>query len=173
MQQYNCLAKIINIKEFKDKIAIILDQTIFYPQGGGQPYDNGQILNSRLHSAGHLIDMSIQRLDLNLKPLKGYNFPDGPYVEYIGNEYEFDFEKLKINIENMANKIISKNIKTKIVFDNTKTVNGKIHRKVLYDEYEIDCGGTHVKDLLEIGKIHIRNIKKKDGNIRIGYEINN
>lgn len=40
--------------------------------------------NCILHSAGHLIDTAVSRLGLtaNLKPGKGYHFPDGPFVEY-------------------------------------------------------------------------------------------
>ncbi len=40
--------------------------------------------NCILHSAGHLIDTAVSRLGLtaNLKPGKGYHFPDGPNVEY-------------------------------------------------------------------------------------------
>ena len=46
MNQMNCFehpAKIIDIVKVNEKQAIILDQTIFYPQGGGQPYDQGTI----------------------------------------------------------------------------------------------------------------------------------
>jgi Ser-tRNA(Ala) deacylase AlaX len=35
-------------------------------------------LNSRLHSAGHLLDMCMQKVGLgHLEPGKGYHFPDG------------------------------------------------------------------------------------------------
>ncbi|KAG1326225.1 alanine--tRNA ligase 1 [Cocos nucifera] len=112
--------------------AVILDATIFHPQGGGQPADTGFItnpssdfkfmvedvrlkdglvfhygffndvqegwksklkegqevslyvnaerrdLNSRLHSAGHLLDICKCNLGLShLEPGKGYHFPDG------------------------------------------------------------------------------------------------
>jgi Ser-tRNA(Ala) deacylase AlaX len=43
MQQYTCDAKVLDVKTDKDIISIILDQTVFYPQGGGQPYDIGTI----------------------------------------------------------------------------------------------------------------------------------
>ena len=36
-------AKILEILEENGRAVIILDQTIFYPQGGGQPYDKGLI----------------------------------------------------------------------------------------------------------------------------------
>ena len=40
-------------------------------------------LNAWIHSAGHLIDYGLYKIGItNLKPLKGYHFPNGPYVEY-------------------------------------------------------------------------------------------
>ena len=45
MQQLSCGAKILEIKNENEKTILILDQTVFYPQGGGQPFDNGVILS--------------------------------------------------------------------------------------------------------------------------------
>ncbi|GKB09475.1 alanine--tRNA ligase, partial [Tanacetum coccineum] len=108
---------------------LVLDSTVFHPQGGGQPADGGYItdvycsrfkflvqdvrskngivyhygvfernaeeleeglqvllsvdeskrkLNSRLHSAGHLLDLCLEKVGLShLDPSKGYHFPDG------------------------------------------------------------------------------------------------
>jgi len=39
-----CTAKVVSIKDGK---YVILDQTIFYPKGGGQPYDTGQIAKDK------------------------------------------------------------------------------------------------------------------------------
>ena len=39
----NSEAKVLDVAEDNEKIVVILDQTIFYPQGGGQPYDQGTI----------------------------------------------------------------------------------------------------------------------------------
>lgn len=42
-------------------------------------------INARVHSAGHLLDMAMNRAGkTELKPGKGYHFVEGPYVEYIG-----------------------------------------------------------------------------------------
>ena len=46
--------------------------------------DNRQIL-SECHTAGHVVDAAMARVEMNLKPTKGYHFLDGPYVEYKGN----------------------------------------------------------------------------------------
>lgn len=40
---YEYAAIVLSIEELNGRYAIILDQTIFYPQGGGQPYDLGVI----------------------------------------------------------------------------------------------------------------------------------
>jgi Ser-tRNA(Ala) deacylase AlaX len=43
-------------------------------------------LHARIHSAGHLLDSAFAVLGwTQLEPSKGYHFPEGPYVEYIGN----------------------------------------------------------------------------------------
>src|SRR5436189_1699477 len=124
-------AKVIAIDTTPEgKTFVMLDKTIFYPQGGGQPYDKGTItsenntftvnevrfkdgfvyhfgefpsgnftigtsvklhidkerrkLHCRLHSGGHLVDTGVHALGYDLIGVKGYHFPDGPYIEYTG-----------------------------------------------------------------------------------------
>lgn len=43
-----CNAKVIEVKEIKGKFGICLDQTCFYPEGGGQPGDIGTINGSEI-----------------------------------------------------------------------------------------------------------------------------
>ena len=43
MQQLECKAFIEKIENRDGKTVVYLDQTVFYPQGGGQPYDKGVI----------------------------------------------------------------------------------------------------------------------------------
>lgn len=40
-----CQASILETLQSAEHTTIILDQTVFYPQGGGQPYDQGTITN--------------------------------------------------------------------------------------------------------------------------------
>lgn len=219
MQELTCSATIIETNSADGKTTIILDQTIFYPQGGGQPYDTGIIksedgslvfevqevrfvdgkvhhigiveqgnvvintkvsclvnkerreLNTRLHSAGHLVDLVLKELGIDWVPGKGYHFPQGAYIEYTGNLDGHDIEKLKHNIANKAQEILARNIQTRLVFDESKLQNGKAMRTVYYGDFGIPCGGTHVANLSDIGTITIRKIKKEKDTIRVSYEI--
>lgn len=227
---YEDTAQIIDIENLEnEKQAIVLDQTIFYPQGGGQPYGQGIIenengkfvveevrlvdfavkhvghfesgsfenketvnlkidknrrnLNSRNHSGGHLIDMALDKLDYNFVPLKGYHFPDGPYVEYKTNVENLDKEKLKVDLEKNCNELIKENHKTKISFMQKSEMSkyckfvpdylpeNKPARVVLYGNFGIPCGGTHVSELSEIGTVIIRKIKNDGENIKIAYSV--
>lgn len=211
------------------KTVMILDQTVFYPQGGGQPYDQGIItgksgtfvveqvrfidgvvrhighittgsfttgeeircevdcerrrLHSRLHSAGHVVDMAVKALDLPWVPGKGYHFPDGPYVEYSGPLQEDTREMLRSEVEQLCNRFITQARSTSLVFmnpDEKRLVcafvpdnlpQNKPSRVVLYGDFGIPCGGTHVGNLRDIGNITIRKIKLEKGMIRVAYAI--
>lgn len=222
-------AIIVDVLQENNKTFVILNQTIFYPQGGGQPYDTGtienahgafnvqevrfvdgivkhfgtfmhgtfsqeetvtckvnserRILHSRLHSGGHVVDMAVTALGYNWIPGKGYHFPDGPYVEYAGSLEGIDKEKLKIDIENLCNSFINEARDTKLVFmekEKMKEVchhvpdylpEGKPARVVLYGDYGVPCGGTHVHNLRDIKHITIRKIKQNGADIRVSYDV--
>ncbi len=231
-------ARVVEIAEENGKMVVMLDATIFYPQGGGQPYDTGVIesggarfaveevrlaptpnpasagfgvgvkhighfehgsfaageqvklsvdaarraLHSRLHSAGHIVDMAVAALGLPWTPGKGFHFPQGPYVEYGGSLEGLDKEKIKTDLEALCKKIIGENLATRILFPTPEEMqkimtrnpaaivpDGKPARVVMFGEFAVPCGGTHVKNLNEIGVITIRKIKAEGTNIRVGY----
>lgn len=211
-------AQIVDIFEHESQTVLVLDQTIFYPAGGGQPCDVGfisnqngkfevvktvfnpsgqvwhlgdftngnfeigeivkleiesekRLLNSKNHTAGHLIDLAIESFNLGLIPVKGYHFPVGAYVEYSGN---LDLENAKFTeiLEQKVSQIIQENPKISFEMTKTKHESGKLERIIRIENYKnCPCGGTHIAKTCEIGKIKIRKIKNNKGNIRIGYEI--
>ncbi len=232
LEDFNLLvsdAKVIETTQENGKEIVILDKTIFYPQGGGQPYDKGIIdgssgkfsveevrfvdgivkhigkfesggfkigeivkctvdqirraLHSRIHSAGHVVDMAVTALKLNWIPGKGYHFPEGPYVEYAGNFDGLDKEKLKTDIENLCKKFIEENRTTKLIFMPKEKMHevchnvpeylpeGKPARVVMYGNFGVPCGGTHVNNLSEIKQMTIRKIKAEGSNVRVGYDV--
>lgn len=210
--------------------AVILDQTIMYPQGGGQPYDTGSLeqgevvfvvkevrykdgivyhigqfeseeealatvhvqidearrrLHARIHTAGHLVDDALYDLGYGMIPLKGYHFPDGPYVEY-QNELSGDLDSIAKEVETKINELIATNFKVRSeIVQSIEELKGKCPYlppfipagkpiRVIYASGGTKgqtCGGTHVKNLNEIGRVTIPRIKTKKGNTRVSYQV--
>jgi len=230
-----CQTRVLVVLKEQDRDVVILDQTVFYPQGGGQPYDQGAItggattfnvqevrfvdgvvkhigtfagapftveqtvictvdgarrlLNSRLHAAGHVIDKAIFELGYDWVPGKSYHFPNGPYVEYAGSLHTIDVAKLKVDIERLCatwaadglavtSKMLDKKsvlndevLKRRCSFVTDLPDNKPIYVIAYGNNFASPCGGTHVKNVCEIGPITIRKIKESDGVVRISYEL--
>jgi len=207
---------------------IVLDKTIFYPQGGGQQYDLGTIetensifevqevrfveglvyhignftkgsnnigervtskvnsqrreINSKLQSAGHLIDIALRNIGYkNIVPLKGYHFPDGPYVEYVG---EVNGEGIIEKLQNEINKLTDTGYEVIIRMSNIEEAQkvcyffpshipeGKPIRIVsVWNNEYIPCGGTHISNISELIGLTIKDIKSKKGNTRVSYTL--
>ncbi len=74
----------------------------------------------RLHSAGHLLDAALRNLGRgDLVPDKGYHFPDGPYVEYVGAIEEGDREALVARLNEEVERLIAANSSVVIRYDDT------------------------------------------------------
>lgn len=225
-------AQIISIdpSEEADRHIITLNKTIFYPQGGGQPYDQGiiktdtgtfnvhevrfdsgqvlhigtltlgniepgqqarmridserRLLNARIHSAGHLLDIAVQNIGLNLIPGKGYHFPDGPYVEYEGSIETDKREELIAQLEQELQNLISQNIEitTQLAsLEELPKLCSHIPEYIPKDKPSrvvtisgnpgCPCGGTHIKNISELGSVIIRKLSSKKGITRISYQV--
>lgn len=234
MQEGACLqtnARVVACGKYDNgKDCVQLDQTIFYAQGGGQPYDTGlishnkvlfrvdevrfedgivnhigrfehglfvpgdevdlavdqerRLLHSRIHTAGHLVDIALFQLGKNLIPGKGYHFPDGPYVEYEGALEEAEKELLKKELPEAINKLIDQQLPVSVDFVLRKQLQslcrhvpenipyGKPIRIMKVDSCDaIPCGGTHVTNTKEVGDVTIRSIKSRKGRVKIGYNL--
>lgn len=228
----SCSAIVKSVLKTEDnRTDIELDNTCFYPRGGGQDWDLGEIskggsvfdvqevkldengtvhhvgtfksgilkfgdvveckvdhnrrsINTRLHSAGHVIDMAIDSLGLDWVATKGQHYPHLSAVEYEGTWEPEKAEELKVKIEQTANELINKGTNNSLEFmsidDMRKVVRhvpdnipkNKPGRVVMYgDSFGIPCGGTHVKNLSQIGKIYIPKLKEKKGTIRVSYAV--
>ncbi len=218
-----------DVLEEDGKTVVILDQTIFYPQGGGQPYDKGTIKNEsatfqvdevrwidgivrhigsfqsgsfkkgdevncvvekerrelhmRIHSAGHVADMAINALGHKWIPGKGFHYPEGPYIEYAGTVDESKKEEIKKAIEDKCNEIIKQGAETTLRFMEKSKMHevcqfvpdylpeGKPMRVVMYGDFGVPCGGTHVANLSDIKSMTIRKIKQRGDVLRVAYDI--
>lgn len=222
-------AKVLQVFEHDGRQVVVLDQTIFYPQGGGQPYDQGTIstdntiyhvaevryvggsvwhigkfnseqfttgqtvqcsvdperrkLHMRLHSAGHVVDLALMRLNYNWKPHKGYHFPNGPYVEYEAQLGNANIEQLRSDLEVMCNKTIQEDITTSVRFMPKTAMHtvcrfvsvaipeDKPGRVVMYGDFGVPCGGTHVPHLNVIGGMTIRKVRQDKQYVRVAYSV--
>jgi Ser-tRNA(Ala) deacylase AlaX len=205
---------------------VVLDRTIFHPQGGGQPYDTGEItsasgqtrfavcevrmrgkqvvhlgrfegpafsvgdearlrinrdkreLYARLHSAGHLVDVAVESLQLtDLKAGKGYHFPDGPYVEYVGQlPASLSKDQFHKQLESELARLIDKGGAVSVQMvqpDQVESLCGSFPdylprtqpaRVVTFPGLRGGpCGGTHVDSVSRLGRINVRKVDVKKG----------
>ncbi|HSX07442.1 MAG TPA: alanine--tRNA ligase-related protein [Candidatus Saccharimonadales bacterium] len=140
-------------------------------------------INTRLHSAAHVIDMAIAQLGLDWVGAKGQHYPHLSAIEYSGAWEPEKAERLRAEIEALANQLITKGSHNTLrlmpveemhkycrhVPDNLPT--NKPGRVVLYGDFGVPCGGTHVRDIQQVGKVSIPNLKEKKGVIRVSYAV--
>lgn len=216
---------------------LVLDSTVFHPQGGGQPADGGYItdvdcsrfkfvvqdvrskngivyhygvfernaeeieeglqvllsvdeskrkLNSRLHSAGHLLDLCLEKVGLShLDPSKGYHFPDGPYVEYKGTVPQAELQSKQKELELEANNLISRGGKVSVgvySYEEASELCGgglpdyipkeSTPRVVKLGDFPgCPCGGTHVSDISDLVNIKVTQVRTKKGITKVYYQI--
>ena len=236
------LARIVAVDPLSG--SIVLDQSPFYPQGGGQASDKGTLsvgaisfdvaavkkdpgtgnishfisssvhdwnsiagaevvchvdpltrdINSRCHSAGHLLDHAVEDLHLPLEVLSAYHFIAGPYVEYafVDDSVELTPEYLKDlqgKLQETANKIVEESIPVTVYDGNVcdlpswrqdlipeaVRLSGSV-RLVKFEKQGYDpvpCSGTHVTNSAQIKPIVVRKISlnREKRTIRVSYVI--
>lgn len=226
----SCQAVVQNVYKHEGNTVVVLDQTCFYPKGGGQDFDTGTIsagdgatfaveavfyvgsevkhvgsftegnfavgdsvtctvngdrraLNTRLHSAGHVLDMAVRGLGYDWLPAKAAHLPHQCFVDYKGTWHIEQREQIITDIQAAIDVLLAKGSTNTIVFmspadmksrgavvpDNLPT--DKPSRVVLYDDFAVPCGGTHVANIHDIGAVTVSKIKNKDGFIRVSYSI--
>lgn len=224
-----CDATVQRLEEFEGKQVVVLDQTCFYPKGGGQDFDTGTItsndatftvdatffvegevkhigsfttgafaaddtvrcavtierrtLNTRLHSAGHVIDMAIRSLGYNWTPGKGAHYPHMAFVHYDGDYNAEEKDTIIPAIQTKIDSLIREGSTNTIKFMTPEEMerlgavvpenlpSDKPARVVLYNDFAVPCGGTHVSDIAQIGAMQITKIKNKRGVIHVSYAI--
>lgn len=139
--------------------------------------------NTRLHSAGHIVDLAVERLGLPWVPGKGAHYPHMSFVEYNG-ELPGDAEDIRQRVEREVTAVIAEGSRNEIRFmpvaemgaycrhvpENIPT--NKPARIVLYNaDFGVPCGGTHVQDVAEVGKLSITKIRSKKGLTKVSYAV--
>lgn len=145
-----------------------------------------RFLNSRLHCAGHLVDYAVQHVGKDSwEPGRGSHYPGRCFVEYKGEFNPEEAEGLARQIEDVLSSlaaeggpITSARIKSDEAHKYSKYIPQAIldsyqnvHIAKYPHDFNICCGGTHLSDVSQLGKVVVTKIKKKDGNIRVSYDI--
>lgn len=196
-----CTARVLSCEQTQEGLwAVVCDRTVFHPQGGGQPSDIGWInevvvrkvihtpeaivhlceaalggevsmavdaktrrLNSRLHSAGHIIGFVGD--EHGWHATKGNHFPGESRVVFEPQNPEaIQLTEAEV-LQSEVNALISKKLERRIT-----EIDGL--RYVTWGDLRAyPCGGTHVANTEEIGKVCISKIKMKKGQITVSYSL--
>jgi Ser-tRNA(Ala) deacylase AlaX len=141
-------------------------------------------LNTRLHSAGHLVDMAVARLGLPWTPGRGAHYPHMSFVEYEGPFEPGQAGDLGRKLERELDALVAAGGANTIKFVRADELASYCRhvptdlprhgrpRVVIYGGwFGVPCGGTHVADLSDIGRVSIKKIRRKEEPIRVSYAI--
>lgn len=196
-----CTARVLSCRKTQEGLwAVVCDRTVFHPQGGGQPSDIGRMnndgvrkvihtpdaiihlceaplegevsmavdgktrrLHSRLHSAGHIIGFVGD--EYGWHATKGNHFPGESRVVFEPQNPEaIQLTEAEV-LQSEVNALISKKLERRIT-----EIDGL--RYVTWGDLRAyPCGGTHVANTEEIGKVCISKIKMKKGQITVSYSL--
>ena len=132
----------------------------------------------RLHTAAHIVFFCFRDFfDKNCTASSGRVNEEKERSDYLFTK-ELNLEDLKI-VENRANEVISKGLDVKIWFEDTETrevnpwtgavapITSGLRRKWRIEGFpEMECGGTHVRKISEIGNIALKKAKNPGGGRR-------
>lgn len=170
-----------------------------FTPGGGTVFDAGEEieqhvdaekrnLHSRLHTAGHILGLAINALCREgvLPPLtesKASHYPDSAAVEFVGliegkhkdaiqaktDEFVRSARPVKIHWWSMEELLE----KCSGVNDGFELPEGEVMGRVVEMEGlgSYPCGGTHVQDCSQVGKIEVKKISRSKGVSRVSYRV--
>ena len=144
-----------------------------------------RLLNSRLHCVGHILDYAVKLSGKDWKAGKGAHYPHMSFVDYQGELEADENETLRQKIEIEINSFIERGgqVGVKRVLSKDASKHSDYIPQAMIDKYQyahiatypedfnVCCGGTHVHDLSEVGKVIVTKVKRKDGFNRVSYTL--
>ncbi|MBB3214698.1 Ser-tRNA(Ala) deacylase AlaX [Herbaspirillum sp. Sphag1AN] len=181
------------------QFAVVLQATLFHPQGGGQPADVGMIGPANvLHvqqdgeMVVHMTDQAVAAGEIFIEVSAGPRqlharlHSAGHLLGYCGEQY--GWKAVKGHHWPGEARVVFEATATAQAID-IETIAAQAHtlllrnlpRKIIQDEHQrmisfgdlpaTCCGGTHVASLVQIGKIKIVKIKQKKELLSIHYTV--
>jgi len=146
-----------------------------------------RVKNARVHSAGHLIDVAMTSCGVGLKPTKGYHFTPGAYVEYDGKLDAAERDALVPRLQASMDELIAKAVPTVLQTVDAQKLDTVCPPNALPADRNLwgsgwvrvvcvgglgcPCGGTHVRDTKELGRVKVEGIKVKGKVTRVSYTV--
>lgn len=127
-------------------------------------------LHSRLHTAGHLIAESVNTHFPKLEGFQGNHYPNNCYVKFKmhSSSLRLDKDEIKEKVQAQIQKWIEQDI---VVLDEILSSG---LRTVQITKEKTPCGGTHVKNLREVGSVFVSDISiNKDKIVTVKYTLQN
>ena len=147
----------------------------------------GRRYNARVHSAGHLIDVAMSASGCTLKPTKGYHFTPGAYVEYEGKLDAAERDAIFAKLQAAMDGLVAQGVPTVVQqvdaqqLDTVCPLNALPADRALWGKGWVrvvdvggqgcPCGGTHVKNTAELGKVKVEALKSKGKVTRVSYTV--
>ena len=139
--------------------------------------------HARLHTAGHVISSIVDARRGPLRAVKGFHFPDGPYVEFAGKPEEAS-DAFLAGLQTEINALLTAAapVTAATVAGDALTARcwnlpsslpqDQPLRVVTIGTLDpVPCGGTHLASLAELDAITLLKIKSKKGNTQISYRL--
>ncbi|AZF04629.1 alanyl-tRNA editing protein [Pseudomonas sp. R5-89-07] len=192
--------EVLRCTPHEDQFAVILQSTIFHPQGGGQPFDTGWLGGSQVlrvmqqaEQVVHYVDQPVEpgpinaRIDAQRRTLHTRLHSAGHLIGNAGERLGWMPIKAhhwpgegKITFirgeaaQTMEAEALQQQVNRWIAADyprHMKLEEGT--REVGFGELPAyACGGTHVQALGEVGQVTILALSEKKGALSVRYEIN-
>lgn len=122
-------------------------------------------LQSRWHSAGHLLAALLESSFPGLKAVAGHHWPGEARIEATGASFP-DPAIVQAGLDLAVKEAITQNLPVKIAGDPLNS------RAIQIGDYPpVPCGGTHPTGTAEIGVVRVRGVKIKGGRMRLSYEV--
>jgi len=191
---------ISSVPDEEGRFRTCLAETLFHPQGGGQPYDVGHIgtavvlgvflendeivhitdqqlpcgeyrievdadkrqINTRMHSAGHLIAVVGERIGWNA--IKGNHRPGEGRIVFEPGTTDITPPEVQ-DVSDNVNKLVAQ------ALPREQQITDGIRRITWGDLSLYACGGTHVLRTDLVGEILISGIKFRKGQLSVSYEL--
>jgi len=124
-----------------------------------------RLLNSKLHTAGHLIAALIEREFPNIQPSAAHHWLGEARVEFTGDNLASP-DKITDYLNSALCRSIVDNLPINFGgdFQSLRTIQIGLFAAV-------PCGGTHLQQLGQLEQICLTGVKIKKGKLRISYEV--